>query len=659
MSELPKITWDDEAPKITWDAPRNDAMDTATIGAAGLAEGLNTGMNPLKMMAGLATVGQMFARAFPGGSYLPDQSGALKTLDEASKSTQPANFVRGMPGIGDALKTAESITGPGQRTIAGAYEATGAEKTPLREGIAGALKTLGISLPTIALPGAVGMTALSSVGAGVGRAVGGETGEAIGSQAGWLRPTAAFATRGATVGRALGERAAAFEGAIDDARLAGTTPSIGQATGSTTLNRLESTVGRIGGPSVMKNFSEKQTAQMSTRAEEIAGRFSPKMEDVTAGRKVLEGLTGPGGFVQRSGDKATKLYARVDQAVPENTPITMANTLGYLAERTTINPMAPNTSSVLNKEALARLDPLREAIQKDASKFLGQGTLPYSAVKEMRTSIGQRIDDSLIAGDITQKEARALYSAVSRDIEGSLPPQALKAWQSANNFYRARMDHIENVITPITSKAAPEKIISTLEANAKQGSTMIRGVMSSLKPDDRNIVTAMFIRKMGEATPGAQSAAGTQFSIPQFLTRWNRLDDGAKRVMFDSAGGRDLRAALDSLAKTAERIKRGSQVLANPSGTANAMMTGIGLGGVGASLLTGQWQYAGGIAGTMAAGNITARMMTNPRVVRWLAQSTNVPSGVALTSLDNLIARTTDPALKRDLETLKGASGQR
>ena len=648
----------------------DDLGDTAAITAGGLAEGARAGANPLSILEGVMRLGTAaLPYAHPGAEALKisgaDEliSGVADWLSRNKKHTDPL-MGWASPTVAPLAESFKNVTGMDPRTdlssAGAAYTATGAEKTPLREALAAGARTLGGAIPTLAIPGmatASGLKSIaaSTVGAGVGRAIGGDSGELIGAIA---APFAGPALAGATRGVVRGTRAPVMQEALDDARIAGTPISLGQATQSTALNRLESTVGRIGGPGVMRGFSEKQTAQMSERVEDIAGRFSPKMEDVTAGKKVLEGLTGPGGFVDRSGTKAQKLYAAVDKAVPENTPITMANTLAYMTERTKINPLAPETTAAFNQEVIGRLGPKMEAMLSDMRK--NRGALPYSAVKDIRTSVGKQIDEAALTADFTQKEARALYAAISRDIESALTGPALKSWQRANNFYSARMSHIDDVIAPIAGKNTPEQVISALETNAKQGSTMIRGVMSSLKPDDRSVVSAMFIRKMGEATPGNQSAAGTQFSIPQFLTRWNRLDEGAKRVMFDSAGGRDLRAALDSLAKTSERIKRGSQVLSNNSGTTNAAIMGAGLGGATVAAMTGNFKLAGAIGGTMVLGNITARMMTSPKVVRWLAQSTGLDPRAALTSLDQLILKTQDPALKADLEAFKTeAAGRR
>ena len=126
------------------------------------------------------------------------------------------------------------------------------------------------------------------------------------------------------------------------------------------------------------------------------------------------------------------------------------------------------------------------------------------------------------------------------------------------------------------------------------------------------------------APPGAQDAAGEVFSSDRFLRNWNNISPEARRTLFDRHG-LGFSKNMDKIARVADRIKSGSQVFANPSGTANRAAAFTYAGSLGASLLTGQVGAFGALAGGGVAANAMPRWMTNPRFVSWLARSTELP----------------------------------
>ncbi|MEP7247143.1 MAG: hypothetical protein ABI885_26145 [Gammaproteobacteria bacterium] len=79
----------------------------------------------------------------------------------------------------------------------------------------------------------------------------------------------------------------------------------------------------------------------------------------------------------------------------------------------------------------------------------------------------------------------------------------------------------------------------------------------------------------------------------------------------------------------------------NPSGTAQATAQGATAGSFALAALTGHFGIAGTIASTAAGANLTARLMTNPRFVHWLAKTTRAPAS-ALPALVNQAAQSED-----------------
>lgn len=622
--------------------PGDELGDTAAIMGGAFTQGAREGGNPLGIIEGIMRLGQSaLPYANPVADTAMKQIGADKLiasvadwLERNKSAVDPLKSWAGKPEIADAFK---DVTGLDPRTDLAtkeaAYKATGAEKTTLREALAAGSRVIGATVPMMGIPGMSGpgmlrATGLSALGAGAGNAVAGEKGEVVGQLLALLaNPALSGATRGVLRGTS-GDKTAEL---IRDFERAGTTPSMGQVTGSHALSGVESTTGRFGAVSHMQKFGEKQAAQMGERIEDIATGYSPSMDKTQLGRYVREGISGKGGFIERTEKKVEKLYSDVDKKIPPETPITMANVMAYL-QQSTANPRGSGIVTAASEEATKRLTPYLEGINTDLIK--GRGYIPYQDVTLARTRIGKKIDQSLLNGDVTVQEAKGLYAALTKDIEQSLAanPGALRAWQKATGYYRARMDRLEQTLVPLIENKTPERIITALDTSKKEGSTVVRSLYKSLDADQRNMMTGYNIRQLGRAGPGAQNAEGNIFSPALFVTRWNRLDDGAKRVMFSGTGNEDLRFALDSFARTADAIKKGSTVLQNKSGTAAAVYNlaawvgGPAGGGVLGSLLAGAPGAAAGIATSWMTMNRLGHLMTNPAAVRWLARSTTMPA---------------------------------
>ncbi len=107
------------------------------------------------------------------------------------------------------------------------------------------------------------------------------------------------------------------------------------------------------------------------------------------------------------------------------------------------------------------------------------------------------------------------------------------------------------------------------------------------------------------------------------------------------------------MARYAERVRESSKAFANTSGPSGATIGGtLGLVSVG-SVASAPFLGTGALALPMIFGagagmaNLSARLMTSPRFVRWLARSTTLnPSGIPAH-----IVRLSGIASKEDPET--------
>jgi len=503
---------------------------------------------------------------------------ALSSLGKAGgapATNQLANLLTAQPG----LQTVSTATGSGASSIT--RESGGSQGNQLLAGLAGGL------------------------GPGLATAGG------------------AAALRGAVRGRS-GEQ---MRNTLADFEALGATPSVGQASGNRLIQGAENVL--AGGPTsagVMGRFVERQAEDIGNGLGRMADNMIPNASAERAGRAIERGVEGFGRNVNAN---KRALYWQADRYIPEATPVQVSNTQGVLAKLTTPQQGAKNTTKLLINPRIAAI---RDTLELDT---LSGGTIPYSALKRIRTNIGEQISDYSLSPDTPTRELKQLYAGLSRDMEAAAQaqgPEAVRAAKRANNYTRVAADRLEQVQRVIDKNGGPERVYAAAMSGTRDGGTTLRAVMQSLPKEGQEAVTGAVIKRMGMASPGAQDASGEAFSAATFLTNWNKVSPEAKRAVFDRHGPRFSRD-MDQLARVAENIKGGAKVFANPSGTANraaAMTYGASLVG---GLFTGTLALPVGLG---IGGNVTARLLTNPRVVRELANATTFPRNGVLSTARNL-----------------------
>ena len=423
--------------------------------------------------------------------------------------------------------------------------------------------------------------------------------------------------RGGEAGRQnILDNLAAFEAA-------GTTPTIGQATQSPAMRNIETMLSRSpGGNAPMVAKAKGQADEIGGKLQELANGLAPKTDPTIAGRAIERGITGAGGFVERFKSKARDLYDQVDQFMPAETPVPMKATQTFLAKMASPTKGAEATSALLSNPKLAAIG---EALTTDVQN----GALPYQAVKQLRTRVGEMVANAGLVSDVPRGELKQLYGALSQDIRAQTmqDPKAFAAANRAENFYRAGMDRLDKVESVVQRAGGPEKIFQAAMSGSREGASTLHSVMQSLGTDESKMVTSAVIRRLGRANPSAQNDVGDAFSTETFLSNWNGMSPQAKQVLFNRMGP-SFRNDMDQIAKVASNLRDGSQVFKNPAGTAAA----LGNQATGASivlpLVMGHPGIAAGAAGVVGATNMAGRAFTNPNFVKWLAKQTRVPAGM-------------------------------
>ena len=511
--------------------------------------------------------------------------------------------------------------------------------------------------PSIAAGVAGGEASQATADAGFGPA-----GQAIAGMVGAAGPSAARAgAQGALRGAARGGEAGRMrtEQTIADFGRAGTTPSMGQATQSRGLQGIESLFAKVpGGAGVMANRGKAQAQEIGGNIERLANQLSPKASPEQAGRAIEKGVTGTGGFLETFKAKSSANYNALDKFVPKDTRVSVSNTEAALNQLAARIPGAEFTSAAFVNNRIASI---RDALSADLSanqagnnaailRSQSQG-LPYTALKQLRTIVGNELADAPFGGDVPVSQWKRLYAAMSSDMEAAAKasgPAAENALKKANAYHKAGMERIDLISSVIQKNGGPEAVFKAATSGAKEGATTLRAVMQSLPKDAQKVVSAGVLRRLGRAKPGTQNDTGDVFSTETFLTNWNTMSPQAKATLFDRYG-QGFRQDMDAVAKVASNLREGSAVFKNPSGTGQAVGQMTAATTVLTSLLTGHLGVAGGVAAGIGASNISARFMTNPTSVKWLAKTTRAPQS-ALPALLAQAKNSSDP----DLQELAG-----
>lgn len=487
---------------------------------------------------------------------------------------------------------------------------------------------------------------------------------------GGIRNTAAAAAGGAVAGEVLGPQyagvgamvpAAASQAAsaakavianpqtvqknIDTFKIAGTSPDVAQATDSNFFRGLTNVVGRVpGGQGVIAKFRELEQKALGKSAE-------TGVSAETAGRSVQKGITGEGGFLERTKEEWTNLDNAVAAKVPKGAATAPSNTVKALDELTTPVVGAEKTTGSLVNPKLAEI---KENLSADLKANNGQ--IPFEALRALRSKVGSMLDESLVTG-IQGGELKRLYGGLSKDLEAAAGSAgAGREFARQANYYRARMERIENTLDKVVGKGTPEEVFKAIAPTDVDSVNKIRRVMRSLGPDEREVVSDAVVNRLGRATPGKQTL-DSDFSSETFLTNWNRINDSAKVQLFPDA---TMRNKLDAIANVSSGIREGKTPFGNPSGTGQAAAAAGVYGsvpvaaGMAMSGNVGGAATTLGIAGSLVVGaNIGARMLTSPKTVDWLAKSAKVTTPeqqkAQLGRLGVLYNETKDQALKQEL----------
>ena len=401
----------------------------------------------------------------------------------------------------------------------------------------------------------------------------------------------------------LGAQLPAKQAAAQAASRIGVTPTLGmQGRGSALLEagleKVPFTTGRVA------QAADRTSDQKSNVLDRATAKVGDATTNVAAGEAAQRGADA---FVSNFQNKSTKLFNAVDDKIGFKTNVQAPNALNTVKELTKYASQYPEISSFLNRP---KFQSLMNSLQKETQLLNEKGkpfqilsTVPYELLKDLRSNIGRSIGKmNGPMSDLPEAELKRLYSSLTDDMRlaaEAAGPDAVKAFERANKFYRAGQARIDNVIKDVANAKSPEiadnKIVGMTLDNSPRGSVKaLTQLKKSLPKEEWSTVSSTILKKLGDTSAGRAGAEGTTaFSASSFLTNWNKMSNPAKTVLTSGNVPQSVRRELDDLATTVARFKgAGGERNFSNTGTiittatltagtiADAITTGIASGGV-------------------------------------------------------------------------------
>lgn len=554
------------------------------LGARGITLGLSDEAAGLGEGLGSVLTGGSFSEGFQRG-----QAGELARIEAARNAMGGASLPLEIAGAGGGLRAASGFS----QAIRAARGVQASGNPVTRQAVQNALARRatveGAGIGAVA--GAAEGNTLQE--RGTNALLGGVAGGAVGRA-------------GQAIGNRIANRAAPQGAAVQQAADRQGIEVIPAVTGGTTTQRL--TAGARQGfisdrpIAAAVDRMEAQAQATRARASEAAGNAT-NAED--AGELVRRGAQV---YSQRTSQIGGNLYDRADRmARGARVPL-------------------PRAVQALDEE-IAQLEqsPTAEgsALLRDLRTLRGQiaeGEFSIPGIRAMRTDLREQV----VARGLRYSPSDRIYTRVLQEAEedaiAGLRERGLDnaagAMQTARNFWRQRVETIDEVLDPLIGRNAPrsgEQILASLERMARPDSgnaNNLRRLMQAMPKGEANAVRATVINRLGRPTAGAGDVDREGFSFATFLTNWNNMSPRARATMFPQ----ESRAALDDLAAVAAAVKQAGAAT-NTSNTAGALAV-QGLVTSGLWFLEPMTAFAG--AGSQYA---IGRLLASPRFARTLARA--------------------------------------
>lgn len=273
-----------------------------------------------------------------------------------------------------------------------------------------------------------------------------------------------------------------------------------------------------------------------------------------------------------------------------------------------LNKTAEEVSKIMAERANAKIGGKSGAVNTVLPAIQSDG-MNYEGAKALRSFLGERTPQELIAEGINPKEARRLYKALSGDLEEIVTTaggdQAKQLWKEANALNVQTMGERKSLakIIGIKGDAAPEAVYSKLVsyAGSKSSADISRLMLArkAMGEDAWNEVASATVARLGRDAQG-------NFTPDRFSTAYGSLSPQGKSALF--GGKSDLAKSLDDINTVVTAIKDKIGKFANTSGTTQ---TSFGAGMIGGAVMDPVSLIA-----SIVGGKAVAEMLSKPATAK-------------------------------------------
>lgn len=460
----------------------------------------------------------------------------------------------------------------------------------------------------------------------------------------------------------------AMEQRVQDLKNAGIdNPTLGLASGNQGIGALENLLQNApGAVSRMRKNRDAALEGLANKTEQAADLASTNRGSTATGQGIQAGLNQS--FKDKVKTKQGELYDTLETKIGSQTPTNVDKTQGTLARLNEDIQGSPSLSRFFKNSTIQALEKamsedvgqskaytpsqLRAALETnpqragDLSQALGEGALPFEAVKKTRTLVGNEIADHSLLSNVPKSKWKPLYASLSDDMQAAATkagPEASGAFNRANDYTRASIGRMERV-APFADRAAPEQSFTALANTLGENVSTFQAVKKSLPEGVRGQMAGTVLERLGKARNGAQNDSGDVWSPETFLTNWNKMSPRARDELFSGfPNSGQVKADVEAVAKATSYMRDNSKMWANPSGTganlaARGTLGGIGLGTVGALAGVVPWAVPALGGAAMLSSNLAARGLTSRSVVDAMTRGQGDPSSLTQTQIRALVS---------------------
>jgi hypothetical protein len=384
-------------------------------------------------------------------------------------------------------------------------------------------------------------------------------------------------------------------------------------------------VARLPGGGPLQEAIPESITGLEQKVQDIAKQAGGTTSQAVTGEEFRQAVAGEGpyattGFKPQQKDITGRAYDAIEKLINpgQRHPLTETlNTAQDIINRRGAGALAGEGSAAQVMEGITRPD-----------------GLTYSGIKDLRSNIGEMLQNKTFPEGFSEAELRRLYGSLSDDLRSAVAtggPRASAAFERANGIAERFFDWkklLEGKILGPSTRSG-EGITQAILRMAQEGGDEkgLAIARTSVPPDVWKNVASTAISQLGKNRVGVWTPA-------QFLSDYRSLSQVGRQVLFGGAGSGQVIPQLSDLAKVSDAFKEAGK-LANVSGTAghNEFWTAVTslMGGIAAVPALGPKALAAPVVaiGGMLGNNLMARALSTPATLSSIGRWARVYQTVA------------------------------